>query len=96
MPLITLLGQNSSHGAPVVVSNQSTVTINGITVNVMGGQICTHYSHPTHPAPPLTDSIQSYVTINGLPIFTIGAGASCGARLCPRKKKTMQQFVQIS
>ena len=98
MPFISLLGQKSTHGAPVVNSAQSLVTIKGITVNVKGGSVSPHrIHHKSHPTP-LTNHMQSYVTIEGKPIFLLGDSAKCGSVLCPTGKppKGKQNFVQIS
>lgn len=102
MPFVTILTQNTTHPScktPVVDSNQSIVTIQNLTVNVMGGTIASHkIHHHKHSSPKLTNNSQSYVTINGLPIFVIGDGGSCGTILCPdpQSKKSKQQFIQIN
>lgn len=104
MAFITLLGQKSSHhtGATVIDSNQSIITIKGITINVMYGFISRHsYNHHDHwtvSNPILTNHMQSFVTINNLPIFLIGDTADCGSQLCvdSQSKKPLQDFIQIS
>lgn len=98
MPYITLLGQCTGHGPKVVDSNQTPITINGLTINVMGGKIVPHWSHPTHTGIALVNNMQSYVTINGMPIFLIGDSTQCGSVLIPdpQKKKAQQEFIQIS
>ena len=98
MPYITLLGQKSSHGPSVVASNQGIISIKGLTINVTGGNITVHYSHPTHTDIFLVNNMQSYITINSLPIFLIGDSTACGSILIPdpQKKKPQQEFIQIS
>lgn len=102
MPYITLLGQKSTHGPPVVASNQSIITILNKTINVKNGVVAGHsyddHDHDSTGKISLVNNMQSYVTINNLPIFLIGDSSGCGSTLCPdpNSKKPQQEFVQIS
>ena len=78
--LIARVGDLTSHGAPIISSNQDgSVFCEGKEVAVDGAVVQTHYSDPTHPSPPITSNLSSSIFINGKAIVLNGSIATCGA-----------------
>lgn len=94
---IALLGQPTSHGAPVVSTPNTTVSINNIPIDVEGSTGAPHLHGLVTYIDVFMMAKQSFLSINGMNILQIGdTGNVCGSTIVHIKDdKSIQNFVYI-
>ncbi len=86
---IARVGDNSSHDAAIITSNQDgTVFCEGAVVAVDGAELASHYSDPTHVTPAITANLSTTVFINNKAVVLHDSVATCGASIIAGATKT--------
>ena len=87
--LIARKGDNSSHGAVIITTNQDgTVFCEGKEVAVNGATIVSHYSKPVHSTPAIISNLATKLFINKKAVVLNGSIADCGSVIIAGSTKT--------